>query len=362
MIAFPVPEFRGGFSFSGAARTSRTRHSGGGKDSAGGRHVGDDGHSCEDGRAVRRRADRGEVAGAVGQQRDLQGRRRRPAPEVVRAHDVPLPVRRPPHRPLVRDVRRGRPRPLHADEGIQRTASDGVRRLRAERGERRDRARHPSGQVDHGQHRKDAPAVPLDGPHLRLGPRARDLRARVLPLEPVDIPAVPEGRAGLPRLRARQLVPDRQHRAGQRAGRRRPLRALRLRGRPPRAEPVAVPRHEVRGRAAGPVQDRLAREDQRHADELDRPQRGRRHRVRHIRVRSRPDGADDLHDAHRHDLWRDVRRAGARAPAGGRADRPSAGPRSRPTSTRRAARPRSSACRPRRSRRACSPAPTRSTG
>ena len=131
---------------------------------------------------------------------------------------------------------------------------------------------------------------------------------RVLPVEPVDIPAVPEGRPGLPRLRARQLVPDRQHRAGQRAGRGRPLRALRLRGRSPRAEPVAVPRHEVRRRAAGPVQDRLAREDQRHADQLDRPQRGRRHRVRHIRVRPRSDDADDLHDAHRHDLRRDVRR------------------------------------------------------
>ena len=107
--------------------------------------------------------------------------------------------------------------------GVQRATPYGVRRLRAERRERRHRARHPSGQVDHGQHRQDAAAISLNGGNLRLGPRARNVRARVLPVEPVDIPAVPEVRSGLPRLRARQLVPDRQHRAGQRAGRGRPL-------------------------------------------------------------------------------------------------------------------------------------------
>ena len=109
-------------------------------------------------------------------------------------------------------------------------------------------------------------------------------------------------------------------------------------------------------------QDRLAREDQRHADQLDRPQRGRRHRVRHIRARPRSDDADYLHDAHRHDLRRDVRRVGPRAPAGGQADDAGAQGRGRGLrGPKRAARPRSNACRPRRSRRACSPAPTRST-
>ena len=163
------------------------------------------------------------MAGPLGRGQPLRGPRRRPAPEVVRADHVPLPVGRPPHRPLVRHVRRGRPRPLHADARVQRATPYGVRRLRAERRERRHRARHPSGQVDHGQHRQDAAAIPLNGGNLRLGPRARHVRARVLPVEPVDIPAVPEVRSGLPRLRARQLVPDRQHRAGQRAGRGRPL-------------------------------------------------------------------------------------------------------------------------------------------
>ena len=43
-----------------------------------------------------------------------------------------------------------------------------------------------------------APAVPVDGRDVRLGGRGRHLRARVLPLEPVALPAVPGGRPGLP--------------------------------------------------------------------------------------------------------------------------------------------------------------------
>ena len=56
-------------------------------------------------------------------------------------------------------------------------------------------------------------------------------RARVLPLDPVALPAVLRARPGLPPGGRGQLVPERPDGAGQRAGRRRPLRALRRRGR-----------------------------------------------------------------------------------------------------------------------------------
>ena len=70
------------------------------------------------------------------------------------------------------------------------------------------------------------------GATLGLGRRGRHLRPRVLPLEPVAVPAVPGGRPGLPRGVAGRLVPQRRH-AGPRAGRGRgpPLLALRREGR-----------------------------------------------------------------------------------------------------------------------------------
>jgi len=52
---------------------------------------------------------------------------------------------------------------------------------------------------------------------------AADLRPRVLPLEPVAVPAVLRARPGLPQGRLRQLVPARPDRAGQRAGDRGPV-------------------------------------------------------------------------------------------------------------------------------------------
>ena len=53
------------------------------------------------------------------------------------------------------------------------------------------------------------------------------LRPGVLPLEPVAVPALLREGPGLPQALAGQLVPERPDGAGQRAGRRRPLRALR---------------------------------------------------------------------------------------------------------------------------------------
>ncbi len=70
---------------------------------------------------------------------------------------------------------------------------------------------------------------------LRLGPRAEHLRPGVLPLEPVALPADVRARAGLPQGQRGQLVPQRPDRAGQRAGRRRAVRALRHRRSPRRS-------------------------------------------------------------------------------------------------------------------------------
>ena len=56
---------------------------------------------------------------------------------------------------------------------------------------------------------------------------------------------------GLPQGLAGQLVPEGPDRAGQRAGRRRRLRALRHPGRQARADPVVLPDHRLRRPAAG---------------------------------------------------------------------------------------------------------------
>ena len=56
---------------------------------------------------------------------------------------------------------------------------------------------------------------------------------------------------GLPQEQPGQLVPQRPDRAGQRAGRRRALRALRRRGHQARADPVVLQDHRLRPAAAG---------------------------------------------------------------------------------------------------------------
>ncbi len=84
----------------------------------------------------------------------------------------------------------------------------------------------------------------------------------------------------LPRRGAGPVVPEGRHRARQRAGRRRPLRALRHAGRaaPPRA--VVLPHHRLRRAAARRLRPArvLARARGHHAAQLDRPLRGRRGR------------------------------------------------------------------------------------
>ena len=100
-----------------------------------------------------------------------------------------------------------------------------------------------------------------------------DRRARLLPLDAVALPQVLRGGPRLPQGRARQLVPQRPDRARERAGDRRPLRALRLGGRGAHPRAVVLPDHGVRRPA--PRRDGaarvLARARPDHAAQLDRP-------------------------------------------------------------------------------------------
>ena len=155
----------------------------------------------------------------------------------------------------------------------------------------------------------------------RLGPRARDARAGVLPLDAVALPPLLRARPRVPQGRAGQLVPERPDRARERAGDRRALRALRRarRGEEPRA--VVLPHHRrTRTRCSTRWScSSLARARADDAAQLDRPlgrRRGRLPRRRQLRRRH-----PRLHDAARHALRRDVLRARARASAGRRARR-----------------------------------------
>ncbi len=93
---------------------------------------------------------------------------------------------------------------------------------------------------------------------------------------------------GVPQDGRGRLVPQGPGRAGARAGRgRRPrLLALRHPGHQARPGAVVLSHHEVRGRAAGLHGYRLAGAGARHADQLDRPLRGRGGRVHDGRVRA----------------------------------------------------------------------------
>ena len=173
---------------------------------------------------------------------------------------------------------------------LQRLLPHRLRRLWPAGRERRHQERHPPRRVDHAQHRAHARAVPDHGRHVRLGQRGRHLPARLLPLEPVVLPEAAQGRAGLSEDGRRRLVPQGPGRAGARAGRgsRPRLLALRHAGHQARPGAVVLPHHQVRRRAAGLHGHRLARAHPRHADQLDRPLRGRRGRLHHGAGRTPP--------------------------------------------------------------------------
>ena len=86
---------------------------------------------------------------------------------------------------------------------------------------------------------------------LRLVAPAAHQRPGVLPLDPVAVPEAARAGPGLPQVQPGELVPQRPDRAGQRAGRRRLLRALWRRGHQARADPVVLQGHRLRPAAAG---------------------------------------------------------------------------------------------------------------
>ena len=150
---------------------------------------------------------------------------------------------------------------------------------------------------------------------LRLGPGHLHLRARVLPVDPVDLPeAVGEG----PRLRGRgadQLVPLLPHRPRQRGGEGRAMRPVRDAGDAQGHPPVDTEDHRVRRAAArGPGQAGLVRLAEADAAQLDRQERGRQRGVQAREGRRRDRG---LHHPARHPVRRHLHGPLAGAPAGG---------------------------------------------
>ena len=211
------------------------------------------------------------MAGALDGGARVRGRDRFEPPEVLLPRDVRVPVRA--------RARRARPqlhhrRHLRAHEAharLQRPPSVRLGRVRPAGGERRDQDGHASRDVDARQHRPHEGAAPAPGHQLRLGARDRDLPARVLQVQPVDLPEDVRARPRVPQALDGQLVPGRQHGAGQRAGRRRRLLALRHGRRAAFARAVVLQDHRVCRRAAGGPRhaEGVARKSRRHAAELD---------------------------------------------------------------------------------------------
>ena len=109
----------------------------------------------------------------------------------------------------------------------------------------------------------------------------------VLPLDAVALPPLLRAGARLSQGGTGQLVPGRPDGARERAGDRRPLRALRRRGRGQEPDPVVLQDHRLRRRAArrdGPARALAgARSDD--AAQLDRPLRGRARDLPRRRIR-----------------------------------------------------------------------------
>ena len=191
-------------------------------------------------RPLQRPRGRGSLAENLGLARHLQGRQRRPAPEILRAGDVPLPVGAHPHgaRAQLHDGRRGRA--LQTRARHERAAPDGLGRLRHAGRERRHGAQGPPQGMDLRQHRRDEEAAPVDGAVARLEPRDRDLRSVLLQAPAADVPRLPQGRAGRAQAIQGELGPGRHDGARQRAGHRRPWLALGRAGRAARADPVVL--------------------------------------------------------------------------------------------------------------------------
>ena len=259
------------------------------------------------------------MAGDLGRRGGVQrpepgpGLGRRP-PVDLRPRDAAVPVGRAPHGARLQLHARRRLHAHPAPAGLHGPAADGLRRVRPELRERGDQGGRPPARDHESQHRGDPPPDEADGVGDRLVARGLDRRARVLPLDAVALPPVLRARARVPPRGARQVVPEGPDRARERAGDRRPLRALRHRGRVEEPDAVVLQDHRLRRPAArrdgrARVVARPRADD---AAQLDRPLRGR---ARDVHGAGERRGAARLHDATRHALRRDVLRPRARASA-----------------------------------------------
>ena len=244
--------------------------------------------------------------------------------EVLRAGDAALPVGGAPRRPPQVLRGRRRDRPLPPPPRLRGDPPDGLRRLRVAGGEQRDQDRRAAARGDRALDRLLPPPVPRVGDLDRLVAGAGHPHARVLPLDPVDLPAAVRAGPRLPRRGAGPVVPEGRHRARQRAGRRRPLRALRDDGRAAQPRAVVLPHHRLRRAPARRLRPArvLARARDHDAAQLDRPLRGRRGRLPLRGGRPRLPG---LHHPSRHPLRRHLLRPRPRAPRAGAAGRRHAG-------------------------------------
>src|SRR6266705_2265713 len=231
------------------------------------------------------RSRRARGAGALGPQRRfsrLGGTARPgPSPEILLPFDVSVPLGQAAHGARAQLYHRGRDDPLPPDARLQRSAADGMGRVRPPRRERRDGKRRAARKMDLREHRLHEEAAPVARLRDRLGARARHLLARLLSLEPVAVSAHARARPRLQEDRHRQLGPDGPDRARERAGDRRPRLAHRRARRKARDPDVLHAHHRLRrgaARIARPAPGMArAREDE--AGHLDRQEPRRQHRL-----------------------------------------------------------------------------------
>ncbi len=160
-----------------------------------------------------------------------------------------------------------------ARKRLQRAASDGLGRLWAAGGERRDRAQGRAESLDLREHRGDEEAAASIGLSLDWSREFATCDPVLLQASAETVPGFPEGGPGRTREAQGQLGPGRHDRARQRAGDRRPRLALRRGGRTEGNEPVGLQDHEVLAGAAGRARRSrpLARQGAADAAQLDRP-------------------------------------------------------------------------------------------
>jgi hypothetical protein len=228
------------------------------------------------------------VADALDRVARVRSRDRCGPSEVLLPRDVRVPLRARAHgtRSQLHHRRRERAHAAHAR--LQRAPPVRVGRIRPAGGKRRHQVGHAPGDVDARQHQPHERAAPAAGHQLCLEPRGCHLCARVLQVQPVDLPQDVRARPGVPKALDRQLVSRGQHRARQRAGRRRRLLAMRDDRRAALARAVVFQDHGVCRRVARGSRHAygVARKSRRDAAELDRAIRGRPAQVSRGRCRA----------------------------------------------------------------------------